>query len=209
MIRRRGRWLLAIVLIAATAFVFRGACLRIAGRALVAQDALAPADVVIVPQWASNAGALEAVDLVRSGYAHRVAVLLGPHEPAEAELVRRGVDIDNFKNWTTHVVATLGVRVENIPNTANGTEAEGDLLPAWCTRNGIRSVIVVSTADHSRRVRRVLRRTMAGRGIRVIVRNARYSEFDPNKWWTSRDGVRTEIVELEKLMLDVVRHPFS
>lgn len=206
----RFRSFLALVVLAAiSVVVFGGSLLPLAGRALVAQDPLVAADIVVVPQWASNAGALEAADLVKQGYARRVAVLLAPSNAAEEELKRRGIHIEEFQNWLTHVVSTLGAPVENIPNTANGTEAEGELLPAWCSSNGIRSIIVVSGTDHSRRVRRVLRRTMAGSGIRVIVRHARFSRFDPDAWWKSRDGIRAEIVELEKLLLDIVRHPFG
>ena len=206
---RRTRRLFGTVLIAALLFAVRTPLMRLAGHALAAEDPLAASDVVVVPQWAGDAGALEAVDLVRGGYAQRVAVLLVPDDAAEAELRRRGIPVDDFHNWLTHVIATLGVAVQNISNAANGTEAESDLLPAWCTRNGVRSIIVVSTADHSRRVRRVLRRTMAGRGIRVIVREAGYSEFNPDAWWKSRGGARTEIVEFEKLALDVLRHPLN
>jgi hypothetical protein len=209
MLRRRGVWLLGIVLIAGLTLLVRVPLLRLVGHALMAEDPLAAADAVVVPQWSGNAGALEAVDLVKAGYAKRVAVLLNPYTAAEVELGRRGVNVEEFKNWLTQVVDRLGAPVQNIPSTANGTEAEGDLLPAWCTRNGIRSIIVVSTADHSRRVRRVLARTMAGGTIRVVVRNARYSEFDPDAWWRTRDGVRLEIVELEKLGLDIMRHPFN
>jgi len=43
----------------------------------------------------------------------------------------------------------------------------------------------------------------------VRIRSARYSSFDPDRWWTTRDAVRTEIVEIQKLLLDVVRHPIS
>jgi hypothetical protein len=50
---------------------------------------------------------------------------------------------------------------------------------------------------------------MKGHPTRVMVQPARYSPFDPDRWWETRDGVRTEIVELQKLMLDVVLHPLS
>ena len=38
---------------------------------------------------------------------------------------------------------------------------------------------------------------------------ARYSSFDPDRWWETRGGVRIEIIELQKLVLDVVLHPMS
>jgi hypothetical protein len=64
--------------------------------------------------------------------------------------------------------------------------------------------VVVAARDHSRRLRRVLDRAMKGHPTRVTVRAERYSNFDPDRWWETRGGVRTEIIELQKLVLDVV-----
>jgi hypothetical protein len=36
-----------------------------------------------------------------------------------------------------------------------------------------------------------------------------YSEFDPDRWWQTRDGARIGLVELQKLLLDLARHPIS
>src|SRR5205823_12769155 len=102
----------------------------------------------------------------------------------------------------------LGVSdVEVIPDPAAGTEAEGRVLLSWCDQRQVRSVIVVSTPDHSRRLRRVLYRSLRTSSTKVIVRSARYSSFDPDHWWRTREGLRTEIVEFQKLLLDVARHP--
>jgi hypothetical protein len=104
----------------------------------------------------------------------------------------------------------LGVsHVELIPEPAAGTEAEGQVLLAWCNQRHFRSILVMSSPDHSRRVRRVLHRSLQGSETTVTIRSARYAAFDPNAWWTSRDDTRTEIVELQKLVLDVLRHPLS
>jgi alpha-L-arabinofuranosidase len=69
--------------------------------------------------------------------------------------------------------------------------------------------VVVSTSDHSRRLRRVIHRSMKGHSTKVTSHSTRYSAFDPDRWWQSRRGIRTEVVELQKLLLDVVRHPIS
>jgi hypothetical protein len=50
---------------------------------------------------------------------------------------------------------------------------------------------------------------MKAHPTRVMVQSARYSSFDPDHWWETRDGIRTEIVEFQKLVLDVVLHPMS
>jgi hypothetical protein len=54
-----------------------------------------------------------------------------------------------------------------------------------------------------------MRRATADTPLRVIVYAARHSTFNPDNWWENRSSLRTGIVELEKLLLDVVRHPLS
>jgi hypothetical protein len=48
---------------------------------------------------------------------------------------------------------------------------------------------------------------MKDQPTRVTVHYARYSRFDPDRWWETHDGTRIELEELEKLLLDIVRHP--
>ena len=90
-----------------------------------------------------------------------------------------------------------------------GTESEGRMLPQWCDQQHLGSIVVVATKDHSRRLRRLLDRDMKGHPTNFTVQAARYSSFDPDRWWETRSGVRTEFVELQKLLLDVVLHPMS
>ena len=114
------------------------------------------------------------------------------------------------RNRTKPKSATAGVtNVVQIPMTDRGTESEGQVLPSWCDQHQFRSIVFVAARDHSLRWRRVLNRVMKGHPIRVMVQPARYSDFDPDRWWKTRDGVRTEIVEIQKLVLDAVLHPLS
>jgi hypothetical protein len=89
----------------------------------------------------------------------------------------------------------------------DGNEGESQALLPWCDEHHLRSIVVVTTKDHSRRLRRVLDRAMTNHPTRVTVQPARYSDFDPDRWWETRGGARTEIVEFQKLLLDVVLHP--
>lgn len=217
MIDRRllgGRIVLVVVLlgVASTAiFAIRRPILRAAGWALVVNDRVEPADVIVVTVEADGAGVLEAADLVRSGVAKRVAVFGEPPDTmVEREFIRRGVPYENAAARSVRNLRGLGVdNIDLIPTYVGGSEDEGPVLAEWCDQHGFRSVVVVSTSDHSRRVRRVLHRSMKGHQTRVMARSARYSGFDPDRWWRSRRGIRTEVVELEKLLVDVVRHPIS
>jgi hypothetical protein len=187
----------------------RESILRAAGWALVASDPVAPADVIVLTLDSAGAGALEAADLAHSGVSKRVAVFEDPPSGVDFEYIRRGLPYENASARQIRQLAMLGVTNVVPISRITGTESEGRALPRWSDGQGLRSIVVVAAKDHSRRLRRVLDRDMKGHPTRVIVQPARYSDFDPDRWWKSRGGVRTEMVELQKLLLDFVLHPLS
>jgi hypothetical protein len=211
-VRTAGRYVAVLVLAAVVVAllvpssrirVFRGA-----GWFLVCDDPLETVDAVVVTADAGEAGVLEAADLVHRRVAVRVALLSDSPTPAQREFARRGLDYEDTATAAQRYLKLLGVsEVERIPSTVDGTQAEGRVLREWCVRRQLRSVVVVSTADHSRRLRRVLRRSMRGSPTRALVRSSRFSQFDPDSWWLTRTGVRTQLVETEKLLLDMATHP--
>lgn len=183
--------------------------LRAAGWALVVDEPVVPADVIVLSVNSGPAGALEAADLVHSGISKQVAVFSDPPDEVDHEFIRRGLPYEDAAARQIGRLRLLGVTdLLEIPRV-DGTEGEGRVLPSWCDEHQFRSIVVVATKDHSRRLQRVLGRVMKGHSTRVMVRPTRYSNFDPDRWWETRGGVRTEITELEKLLLDVVLHPMS
>jgi uncharacterized SAM-binding protein YcdF (DUF218 family) len=210
------RWTPILVLVAlATAAIVavpavRETVLRAAGRALVLNEPITPSDIIVVSLDSTGAGALEAADLVQSGIATRVAVFIDPPNGEDYEFIRRGLPYDNSSARQIGQLRSLGVTdVMQISKTEYGTKGEGQALPAWCDQHQFRSIVFVTSRDHSRRVRLVLDRVMKGHATRVTVQPARYSVFDPDRWWESHDGIRIEIEEFQKLVLEVVLHPIS
>jgi hypothetical protein len=190
--------------------VARDALLRGAGSILVAEDPLVSADVIVIANDADGAGVLEAADLVHAGIAPRVALFAQVPTRASEELSRRGIPHRDDVAAAVDELKELGItQILQVPAVVTGTTDEGERLPQLCARNGFHSVVFVSTTDHSRRTRRVLRRAVRGRSISVIERYSPYSQFSPDRWWQSREGVRTELVESEKLLLDLLRHPLG
>jgi hypothetical protein len=205
---RVGVLLLAAVVVGLVAG--RTPILRSLGWALVADDPLETADVIVVAIDAGSAGVLEAADLVHTGVAPRVAVFADPPDDVDREFLRRGIPYEDAAARLIQQLRVLGVtNVERIPRPVAGTEEAGSVLPDWCGERQLHSIVVVSNSDHTRRLRRVLHRMMAGRPVRVYVRGSHYSGFDPDRWWQSRGALRTGIVELQKLLFEVARHPFS
>jgi hypothetical protein len=183
--------------------------LRAAGWALVVNEPVGVADIIVISLDSGGAGALETADLVKSGIATRVAVFTDPPSGEDLEFIRRGLPYEDESAKQIRQLGWLGVTdVVEIPRTEAGTEGEGQVLPLWCDHHELRSIVFVVSRDHSRRIRRILDRIMKGHPTRVIVQPARYSSFDPDRWWETRSGIRAEIVEFQKLALDFILHPF-
>jgi hypothetical protein len=200
--------LLIIVVFAVPAV--RLLALRAAGRALVAEDPVGRADEIVIAVGGDGAGALEAAELVRAHVSDRVAVFADPPDAADRELRRRGLPYYDAAGLEMQQLRALGIsEAETIPWPVDGTHDEGRVLPRWCAERGCRTILFVSATDHSRRTRRILRRELSGTPITVSVRCSKYSLFDPDAWWRTRSGIRIEIVESEKLLMDVLLHPLS
>jgi uncharacterized SAM-binding protein YcdF (DUF218 family) len=210
----RSRWgsLLIVMALAAAAMLTVPAVLkpllRAAGWALVVNEPVRPADVVVISSDSGGAGALQAADLVKNGIGTRVAVFTDPPSGEDFEFIRRGLPYEDEGARQIRQLGLLGVTdVVQIPRAEAGTEEEARVLPPWCDQHKLKSIVFVAARDHSRRTRRVLNRAMEGHLTRVTVQPARYSNFDPDRWWETHSGIRTEIIEFQKLLLDVVLHP--
>jgi hypothetical protein len=206
--------MLIVVALAAAAIVavpsVREPVLRAAGWALVVNEPVGVADIIVISLESGGAGALEAADLVQGGIAARVAVFSDPPSGEDLEFIRRGLPYEDAGAREIRQLRWLGVTdVMQIDRTESGTEGESQVLPRWCDQHEFRSIVFVVARDHSRRIRRVLNRVMKGHPTRVTVQPARYSGFDPDRWWETRSGIRTEIVEFQKLVLEVILHPMA
>jgi hypothetical protein len=213
---RSGRWLwfllaplVAVALVAGVPWL-RTSTLRIVGRALVVNESAGCPDTIVVGVEAHGAGVLETADLARQCVTARVAVFDDPPNAVNREFVRRGLSYEVEAERSIRVLNALGVTsVDRIPRATGGSEDEGRVLPGWCAGRRCGPIVVVTTSDHSRRLGRIMRRAMRSYGAPVTVRSSRHSAFDPNAWWTTRDGVRTWIIEAQKLLFDMVSHPLS
>ena len=184
--------------------------LRAAGWALIVNESVAPAEIVVIVPGIGGGGVLEAADLVQSGIATRVAVFADPPSGEDHEFIRRGLPYEDAAARQTDQLKWLGVTdVVQIPRADAEPESVVEVLPAWCDQHRFRSIVFVANREYSRWLQRVLDRVMKGHSTRITVQPSRYSGFDPDQWWKTRTGVRIAIVELQRLVLEVLLHPIS
>jgi hypothetical protein len=147
----RPKWALILVVVALAAAAIVGVpavrepVLRAAGWALVVNEPVAPADIVVVSLNSGGAGALEAADLTQSGIATRIVVFADPPSGEDHEFIRRGLPYEDASARQIRQLRWLGVTdVVEIPRTEDGTQGEGQVLPSWCDQHQFRSIVFVA-----------------------------------------------------------------
>jgi uncharacterized SAM-binding protein YcdF (DUF218 family) len=156
MIFRWPRWVPILVVLALAAFAIfstrslRQPVLRAAGWALVVNEPVVSADVIVVSLASGGAGALEAADLVQSGISKRVGVFMDPPSGEDHEFIRRGLPYEDAGARQIRQLRSLGVTDVVQISKIDGTESEAQALPLWCDEHQLRSIVVVTAKDHSR-----------------------------------------------------------
>lgn len=159
------------------------------GRALVRAEAPAPADVAVVLGGdAYGRRVLGGGDLVRKGLV-RKALVSGPYgyfgmyecDLAIAFAVKKGYSSEYFVP---------------VPHRALSTAEEAGVLAAELRRRGVHRYLLVTSDYHSARAGRIFRARIPDIEMRVIA--VPDEHFDPNRWWSSREGQKRFIVEFQK-----------
>jgi uncharacterized SAM-binding protein YcdF (DUF218 family) len=181
-----------VVLLCCMAIVaFRGV-----GRWMVREDPLAKADEIVVLSGTMPARAEEAGRIFQMGYAPQVWVST-PDSPRE-ELAAMGIPFSGEEDYSRAVLIHEGVPAADVnifPQPIVNTENEIEEISAQMRRDRKTSAIVVTSPQHTRRVR-LLWSKLAGRDLRLIVREAPQDPFDANHWWRNTRDTFSVVREL-------------
>lgn len=186
---RRGLGTL-VVLLLATALVGIGVCG--VGRWLVVADPLRPAQAVVVLGGGFPYRAMEAATLYQDRWAPEVWLLTGSDPARDAALARVGLraageEVANLDLLHRLAVPATAIRVLDVP--VRNTREELAVVSKELKRVGARTVVIVTSKPHSRRVRATWR-AVASEAIGAIVRYPHGDPFDAARWWRkSRDAL--------------------
>jgi uncharacterized SAM-binding protein YcdF (DUF218 family) len=175
------RFAAAVILLAlaiGAVLAFRGA-----GRWLVREDAVGPADAIVVLSGSMPARAEQAGYLYHLGYAPEVWIT-HPENPAES-LAAMGIRYFGEDDYTQAILIRQGIPQANIhvlPDPILDTQDEITEIARHMREEKKSSVMIVTSMPHTRRVR-VLWDKLAGGGLRAIIRGAPQDSFDADRWW--------------------------
>ena len=181
-------FLIFVVVLVAILYVARHPILRFAGDFWIVDETPQVSDVIVILSD-DNYGAdraARAAQLFKSGMAPRVLAsgrLLRPYAGI-AELMERDLK-------------ALGVPANAIvPVTHRATNTREDAIAdaQAIAAHGWKKVLLVTSNYHTRRANYIFERALpAGTELRVV--SAPDSEYDPNNWWRTRNGLKRFLYE--------------
>jgi uncharacterized SAM-binding protein YcdF (DUF218 family) len=186
---------LAILALAAGVIAFRGA-----GRWLVREDPLVAADAIVVLSGSMPQRAEGAADLYRAGYAPEVW-LTRPDGP-QGELAEMGIRFAGEEEYSRQVLMHQGVHADAIrilPDVTVNTEEEIEEIAREMRAENKSHVIIVTSAQHTRRVRALWSRLTA-KSQTATVEAAAEDPFDRDHWWRNTRDAYAVVREMMGLM---------
>jgi len=210
----RHRWLLVVLLVVLAVvvlgLVLHRPLLRAAGRALIVEDPRRPADAIVVVAGYTPPREEVAASLFREGLAPRILVSRQLVPPRVNRLLEMGIRRLDFQGESVAALEKFGVPREAIvtlDQPVEITETELPIVAAAARARGWHRLILVTSAQHTRRVKVIWSR-LAHPGLEawVVAVNDECS-LSP-AWWRLRrcsEAVLHEYLGLSALYLHTSR----
>lgn len=189
-LQKAGITLLALLLLCLLAYSLRTPILTGLADYLISSDTpLEKADLIFVLNGDYNTRPFYASDLYRQGMAPLVAIAQAESSPTEL----MGL-VDNPTDIAVEVMKKLGLPPDNLvvlnkDEPVTSTFDEVQALRQYIVTHDIQSVILVTSAFHTRRARWILDRELSGLPVRLEVAAAPHTGFNDSNWWQNEEGL--------------------
>lgn len=169
------------------------------------KDTLKHADAFVVLMGSISDRILQAVDLYQSGFADKLLIVDGANDGYK-ELTARGADMISGAKQASNAAAALGIPSDSIfilPGAAQSTNQEAFIIRHYLVdKPGIDTLILVTSAPHTLRAYMIFKKEFRNseKQVYIMCSPSSYTDFNPNRWWKSKDGIEMVLLEYLKLM---------
>lgn len=163
--------------------------MRLAAQFWVVDEPAAPSDALIVlgdDNYAADR-AFHAAELYREGVA--------PVVVASGRMLRQNVSIADVMEHDLESFGVPATSIVKLTHRAENTREEAEESARLVQSRGWKRVLVVTSNYHARRARFIFGRVLPS-SVTLRVSGARDSEFDPSRWWETRQGRKLFLTEL-------------
>jgi uncharacterized SAM-binding protein YcdF (DUF218 family) len=173
----------------AVLYAARHPLLRLAGQFWVVDEPAAKSDALLVlgdDNYAADR-AFHAAELYREGVAP-VVVPCG-------RMLRQNLSIAEVMEHDLESFGVPATSIVKLTHRAENTQEEAVEAARLIQTRGWKRVLLVTSNYHARRVRFIYGRVLPP-SVTFRVSGARDSQFDPSRWWETRQGQKLFIIEL-------------
>ena len=178
---------------------------RKAGEWLVKKDESLHADAMVILMGSVPDRILQAVDLYNNGVADKVLIVEGSMSGFR-ELKERGANFISGVEQVRNAAVDLGITAESIfmlKGNAKSTQEEALVVRKYLSENpSIDTLLLVSSSFHMRRAYMIFKSALRREEdpVYILSSPSTYTDFDAKKWWKSKEGIETVLLEYIKLM---------
>ena len=179
-------------------------------RLLITEAPLDNADAIVVLSGSANykERAHEATRLLLEGRSPRILITNDNQHGPWSTADQRNLF---FYERSLKEIRNAGVpaeKVELLPQPVSSTHEEAELVRQYVEAHGLRSVLIVTSAYHSRRALWVFSRVFGNTGIRIGLVSVRPGDESPRPatWWFSRRGWKLVPTEYIKMIYYVIKY---
>lgn len=188
-----------------TAVVVSVTTCRKAGTWLVKNDTPAHADAMVILMGNIPDRVLQAVDLYNKGIAGKV-IIVEESMGSFKKLEERGAHIISNTMQARNAAISLGIPADSItilPGSARSTQQEAIILREYlANRTGIDTLLLVTSAPHTRRASIIFTKVFEAKGNKVLICSSPsiYSRYNGVGWWKHKEEIQAVMEEYVKLM---------
>lgn len=179
-------------------------------RALLTEAPLEKADVIVLLSGSLNyqERAGEAARLLLDGRSQRILITNDNQRGPWSSVEQRN---PFFNERALEEIKGAGVpaeKIELLMQPVSSTYEEAELIKSYVTDRGLRSVLIVTSAYHSRRALWTFSRAFRGTGVQVGLRQVAPGDETPPPatWWLTVRGWRLVPTEYVKLIYYVIKY---
>jgi uncharacterized SAM-binding protein YcdF (DUF218 family) len=176
-------FLLCLALFCFIIYLVRYPLLRLAGGFWVVDEPPKPSDAIVMlsdDDYQADRAA-HAAELYRAGWAPRVI--------ASGRLLRPYAGIADLEEHDLESDGVPASAVVKLPGADRNTRQECQNIGQFVGAQGWKRILLVTSNYHTRRARYICSRVLPV-GTTLIVSAARDTDYDPDNWWTTRQGAK-------------------
>lgn len=192
------------ILLVLIIFICAGTFQR-AGLWLLKKDNPEHADALVILMGSVSDRVQEAADLYKQNVIGKI-LIVGPDEITSIAHEEGDTNITNNSQQSLSDLVAMGIPPDSViilPGYANRrTLTEAMIIREYCeNKTGIDTLILVSSSHHMRRASMIFKSVFSSAGQPVVIfcSPSRYSEFNAEKWWRTKEGTHIVFTEYLKM----------